>query len=100
MINKDDITIGDRFKHPKGFCTFTEIAFALEAMNPDPTSLFVLFDGANDETEISLSLLEQYDDIPRICNVCFRKIETDDNICHVCAKKLVNTFGEGNATKK
>lgn len=96
MIDKEDITIGDRFKHPKGICTFTEVAFALEAMNPDSTSLFVLFDGTNEEIEISLSLLEPYDDIPRLCNICFKPIETDDNICKICAGKLLRTFGDSN----
>lgn len=103
MIDKNDITIGDRFSHPKGSCMFTEVAFALEAMNPDPTSIFVLFDGTSDEVEVTLSLLSVLDDIPKICNLCLRDMNGNDsiksNICVNCIKRLAE-LGEPYATKR
>jgi hypothetical protein len=100
MIDKDEITIGDRFRHPKGLCTFTEIAFALEAMNPDPTSLFVLFDNEHDEVEVSLSLLSIFDDLPKVCNLCLREFNglSKLNICSDCVKRLAD-LGDKNGKR-
>lgn len=95
MINKQEVTIGDRFKHSnKGNCTFTETSFALEMMSSDPTTLFVLFDGENEEKEISINLLEELNDVPNICTVCLKPVNDPiSTICDSCAKNLAQKVG-------
>lgn len=96
MENKDDITIGEKFLHSgRGKCTFTETAYALECMNPDPTSLFVLIEGTNEEVEVSISCLTKLDEEPpEICPACFSILrENEIGLCQLCTKKIVNKLG-------
>lgn len=96
MKDKEDITIGDRFKHSgRGICTFTETAYALECMNPDPTSLFLLIDGKSEEVELSISCLTRIDDeLPNLCQKCFKELnEGEFGLCPFCAKGIVNKLG-------
>jgi len=94
MKSKDNIEIGDRFNHKmRGLCTFTEVAFALELMNPDVTSIFVLFDDETDEIEVSIGFLEKVDfEPPRICQLCFKPlVDTDINlVCRLCSLGIKN----------
>ena len=89
MNSKEGLEIGDRFNHKgRGLCTFTEFCFALEAMNPDLTSTFVLLNGDSDEIEVSIALLEKLEfEPPIVCQLCFRSIE-EGAVCSFCSKKL------------
>jgi len=96
MENKEDITIGDVFMHSnRGKCIFTETAYALECMNPDPTSLFLLIDGESEEIELSISNLTKIEEeIPELCQNCFNKLEDGEfGLCSFCAKKIANKLG-------
>jgi len=87
MDSKKGLEIGDRFNHRgRGNCTFTEICAALEAMNPDPTSTFVLLDEASDEIEVSIELLDKIEiEVPLLCGLCLKPlIEGEEIMCNSC----------------
>lgn len=96
MKNKDDITIGDKFVHSgRGVCIFTDTAYALECMNPDPTSLFLLIEGAREEAELSVACLTKIEDEPpQVCQSCFTTLkEGDYGLCPFCKNKIANKLG-------
>jgi hypothetical protein len=96
MESKNDITIGDKFVHSgRGNCTFTETAYILECMNPDPTSLFLLIDGESEEVELSIACLTKLEDEPpELCQNCFSKLnEGEYGLCSSCKKGIANKLG-------
>jgi len=91
MDSKEGIEIGDVFNHRgRGRCSFTELCFALEAMNPDPTSIFVLFDGESDQIEVSIALLDKVEfEPPLLCGLCCKPLsEGEDIMCKSCSGGL------------
>jgi hypothetical protein len=97
MKDKDDVTIGDKFIHSnKGICTFTETAYALECMNPDLTSLFLLVDGEKEETELSISCLTKIEeDVPELCVNCFKELKKGEiSLCSFCVGRIASKLGD------
>jgi len=91
MDSKEGIEIGDKFNHRgRGQCSFTELCAALEALNPDPTSIFVLLDGGNDEIEVSIALLDKIEiELPLLCGLCLTPLkEGEDIMCDLCRGRL------------
>jgi hypothetical protein len=97
MKDKEDLTIGDRFIHSsRGVCIFTETAYALECMNPDLTSLFLLVDGESEEVELSIDCLTKIEEnIPELCVNCFRELkEGEISICSSCVRRIASKLGD------
>lgn len=91
MDSKEGLEIGDKLNHKgRGLCAITEFCIALEAMNPDPTSTFVLFDGDSDEVEVSIALLEKIEpDLPLLCGLCLAPLKEDEDVmCESCRRGL------------
>lgn len=91
MDSKEGLEIGDRFIHKgRGKCSYTEFCSALEAMNLDPTSTFVLLDGESDEIEVSIALLEKIEfEPPLLCGLCFSPLDGEEDVmCESCKRGL------------
>ncbi len=97
MIDKKELQIGDRIYHRglKQEGTFDEICAALEAMNPDPSSVFIQFGSDPDPKEVSLPLCEVKDEkLPEVCQMCFKDLDEEEfNICTQCARKIQGKLG-------
>ena len=79
----------------RGNCTFTETAYALECMNPDPTSLFLLIDEESEEVELSIACLTKIEDEPpELCQSCFTLLKVGEyGLCSLCARKIGSKLG-------
>lgn len=97
MIDKQELQIGDQIYH-RGLNltgTFDETCAALEAMNPDPSSIFIQFGSDPDPKEVSLKLCEsKEEELPEVCQMCFRELKEEEfNICTLCAKRIQGRLG-------
>ena len=97
MIDKNELQIGDKLYHRGLNITgiFDETCAALEAMNPDPTSIFIQFGDDPDPKEVSLKLCESREEqLPEVCQMCFKDLKEEEfNICTLCARKIQAKLG-------
>lgn len=97
MFDKDIIQIGDLIHH-RGLNksgVFNETCVALEAMNPDPTSTFVQFDGEKEPREVSISLCDIKEfEPPNVCQLCLSRLSKNDStICKSCEDRIKDRVG-------
>ncbi len=95
MIDIDNLEIGTIIYHKgrdqEGVHDATCVA--LQALNPDPTSIFVSFDG--EPLEVDLKLCEEKEFEPaRLCQTCFRPLKDNEHsVCTSCGVNLHNKLG-------
>ena len=97
MLDKESLEIGTEIYHNglKRKGTFDETCFTLEMMNPDKSTVFVLFTKAESPVEVPIQLCEVVEfEPPALCQKCFRVLGSEEaTICYSCAITLRNRMG-------
>ena len=97
MKDKSEIQIDSQVYHRglKKNGVFNEVCMALEVMNPDPTSIFIQFDGEVDPKEVSVELCDVKDfEPPKLCQKCLKPLAFDElTMCAGCLNGIQEKLG-------